>query len=111
MGRGPVLQFASTTVPENGRTFSASLTVSVGKLPEGNPSNGGPSGVYKLVTTVFLNSSIGGAGFDISGFAEGPVIRVEDPREGHARRPIDDPRLRSGRRFLSKRCRQIVTAA
>jgi hypothetical protein len=80
MGPGPELQIASTTVPKNGLMYSTTLNVPARTLPEGNPGNGGPSGVYKLVVTAFLNSSIrGGPGFDISGFAEGPMIRVENP--------------------------------
>ena len=36
-------------------------------------------GVYKLVVTVFLDSTFGSPGYDIMGFAEGPVIKVENP--------------------------------
>jgi len=31
------------------------------------------------VATVFLNSNLGFPGFDVSGYIEGPVIRVENP--------------------------------
>ena len=55
------------------------LTVAANTLPEENPGPGGPSGVYKLVVTAFLNSALGPIGFDIMGYAEGPVIKVEDP--------------------------------
>lgn len=81
MGPGPELQIASTTVPKNGNRYSTTLVVPANTLEEGNPGNGGPSGVYKLTVTAFLNSSLGGStGFDIAGFAVGPMIRVEDPR-------------------------------
>ncbi|MGD9702606.1 MAG: hypothetical protein AB7Q42_07540 [Acidimicrobiia bacterium] len=55
------------------------LTVPANLLVEENPGPGGPSGVYKIVVTAFLNSVLGLAGFDIMGYAEGPVIKVEDP--------------------------------
>ncbi len=48
-------------------------------LDEENPGNPLVSGVYKLVVTVFLNSVFGSPGYDIMGFAEGPVIKVENP--------------------------------
>ncbi|MDH3660108.1 MAG: hypothetical protein OEU92_08770 [Alphaproteobacteria bacterium] len=81
MGPGPEIQIASATVPKNGLAYSTTLHVPASTLPEGNPGNGGPSGVYKLVVTAFLNSSLPGpTGFDIAGFSEGPMIRVENPR-------------------------------
>ena len=58
MGPGPELQIAATTVPKNGLAYSTTLHVPAGTLPEGNPGPGGPSGVYKLTVTAFLNSSI-----------------------------------------------------
>lgn len=45
-------------------------------LNENDPGN--DSGVYKLVTTVFLNDNTGSQ-TDIIGFREGPLIQVEDP--------------------------------
>jgi hypothetical protein len=82
MGEGDEKRIASATVAvgakSNPRTYAARLNVPAFTLAEGNP-NGGPSGVYKLVTTCFLNSNLGAPGFDIAGFAEGPMIRVEDP--------------------------------
>ena len=47
-------------------------------LREGNPGSNN-SGVYKLIVTVFLDSGLGPVGYDISGFEEGPMIRVENP--------------------------------
>jgi len=55
------------------------LSVPANLLPEEDPGPGGPSGVYKIVVTAFLNSVLGPVGFDIMGFTEGPVIKVEDP--------------------------------
>ena len=55
------------------------LTVPANTLPEENPGPGGPSGVYKLVVTAFLDSTLGPVGFDIMGYAEGPIVKVEDP--------------------------------
>jgi hypothetical protein len=55
--------------------FSATVSIPAGTLQEDSP---GQSGVYKLVATVFLNSPISGP-FDMSGYREGPVIRVETP--------------------------------
>jgi hypothetical protein len=52
------------------------LTVPANTLPEEDPGPGGPSGVYKLVVTAFLNSALGPIGFDIMGYAEGPVIKL-----------------------------------
>jgi hypothetical protein len=37
------------------------------------------SGIYRLYATVFLNADSNLGGADISGFAEGPIIKVEDP--------------------------------
>ncbi len=48
-------------------------------LAEENPGDPTVSGVYKIVVTVFLNSVLGSLGLDMIGFAEGPVIKVEDP--------------------------------
>jgi hypothetical protein len=55
------------------------LTVPATMLVEENPGTGTASGVYKLVVTAFLDSVLGLAGFDIMGYAEGPIIKVEDP--------------------------------
>lgn len=65
------------TAKSNCTKYSATVTVPAATLPE---DNGASSGIYKLVATVFLNSSLGTPGFDLSGFTEGPIIRVEGPR-------------------------------
>ena len=89
MGPGPERRIAIDTVPVAAGTNSvggagqprvsweADLDVPANSLPEDTGNN---SGVYKLVATVFLNSTLGSPGFDIAGFAEGPIIRIEDPR-------------------------------
>lgn len=60
------------------RTYSARLTVPPTSLEEGNPGSN-TSGIYKLVVSVFLDSTLGEPGFDITGFSEGPIIQVENP--------------------------------
>jgi hypothetical protein len=72
----PVLPLPSANPPF---AYSTTLTVQPNTLDEENPGNPLVSGVYKLVVTVFLNSVFGSPGYDIMGFAEGPVIKVEDP--------------------------------
>ena len=72
----PVLPLATPNPPF---AYSTTLTVPPNSLDEENPGNPLVSGVYKLVVTVFLNSVFGAPGYDIMGFAEGPVVKVEDP--------------------------------
>ena len=60
------------------KSYTVDLEVPANTLVEGNPGSRN-AGIYKLVVTAFLNSTLGQPGFDISGFAEGPMIRVEDP--------------------------------
>ncbi len=86
MGPGPEVRLGTSTVPVTsgvadgtkpfGVVWEHDLIVPAGTLPEDIADN---SGVYKIVATVFLNSSIGAPGFDIAGFAEGPLVRIEDP--------------------------------
>jgi hypothetical protein len=49
-------------------------------LHEENPGDPTQSGTYKIVVTAFLDSAIGGVGYDIMGYAEGPIVKVEDPQ-------------------------------
>lgn len=84
VGPGPELRIvADNTVPAapalNLRDYKVTLTVPAGTLQEGNPGAGDPSGVYRLVATVFLNAGLNAPGKDIVGFAEGPMIMVENP--------------------------------
>jgi len=60
-------------------TYSTTLTVPPFALSEENPGDPTQSGVYKLVVTVFLDSQLGPVGYDIMGYAEGPIIKVENP--------------------------------
>ncbi len=85
MGPGPEMRIGSTTVSVTDpsiHTFITSVPVAAYTLPEGNPGPSGPSGLYKLVCSCFLNSNLvgsSGEGYDISGYMEGPVIRIENP--------------------------------
>ena len=72
----PVLPLPSANPPF---AYSTTLTVPPNSLDEENPGNPLVSGVYKLVVTVFLDSVFGSPGYDIMGFAEGPVIKMENP--------------------------------
>lgn len=60
----------------NCREYKVSVTVPPTTLEE---DSGNVSGIYKLVVSVFLNSSLGSPGFDITGFREGPIIKMENP--------------------------------
>lgn len=60
----------------NCRGYSATVDVPAGTLQEDSQTQ---SGVYKIVATVFLNSNLGTPGFDMAGYQEGPVVRVENP--------------------------------
>jgi hypothetical protein len=60
--------------------WSHTLNVPAGLLQEENPGPGGPSGTYRIIVTVFLNSNLPGAGYDIAGFNDGPMVKVENPQ-------------------------------
>ena len=86
VGPGPELLIATQKVPvlplpsaNPPFAYSATLTVPPNTLPEENPGDPFVSGVYKLVVTVFLDSVFGSPGYDVIGFSEGPVIKVENP--------------------------------
>ncbi len=81
IGGGPeILIGADNTVAADPTKsqYDVTFTVPAGTLAEGNPGDN-VSGIYKLVVSVFLNSNLGGPGFDMTGFNEGPIIQVEDP--------------------------------
>jgi hypothetical protein len=84
-GPGDEVSLGSVNVPVGGPLFSqdeaytAKLTVPAFTLPEENPGNTSQSGVYKIVVTTFLDSALGPVGYDMMGYAEGPIIKVEDP--------------------------------
>jgi hypothetical protein len=86
VGPGPEVIIATQNVAVNPLPsanppfeYSTTLTVAPGTLAEENPGDPLVSGVYKLVVTVFLDSVFGSPGYDIMGFAEGPVVKVENP--------------------------------
>jgi hypothetical protein len=81
LGGGPEILLASdNSVPALPpvEDYSATLNVLPNALQEGNPGSS-VSGIYKLVVSVFLDSTLGPPGFDITGFNEGPIIQVENP--------------------------------
>jgi hypothetical protein len=85
-GPGDEKSLGEVRVPVRGPLFSqdeaysAKLTVKAGTLPEEDPGNLNQSGTYKIVVTTFLDSAIGGVGYDMMGYAEGPIIKVESPQ-------------------------------
>ena len=84
-GPGDEVSLGSVNVPVRGPNFSldeaykAKLTVPANKLHEENPGDPTQSGVYKIVVTAFLDSALGPVGYDMMGYAEGPIIKVESP--------------------------------
>jgi len=85
-GPGDEVSLGSVNVPVRGPNFTldeaykAKLTVPANKLHEENPGDPTQSGVYKIVVTAFLDSALGPVGYDMMGYAEGPIIKVEDPQ-------------------------------
>ena len=47
--------------------------MTAGRFPRAQP------GTHLLVVTAFLDSALGAAGYDMMGYAEGPIIKVESP--------------------------------
>jgi hypothetical protein len=84
-GPGAEVALGSVDVPVRGPNFSlneaysAKLTVPANTLPEEDPGDPSQSGTYKIVVTTFLNSALGPVGYDMMGYAEGPIIKVENP--------------------------------
>jgi hypothetical protein len=84
-GPGDEKVLGTVNVPVGGpffsldETFTAKITVAPGTLQEENPGDPTQSGVYKIVVTVFLDSNLGPVGYDMMGYAEGPIVKVEDP--------------------------------
>jgi hypothetical protein len=79
VGQGPEIRLGGATVAADETKFDyeATIPVAANTLQEGDP-NSDISGIYKLVVSVFLDSTLGPPGFDMIGFAEGPYIQVED---------------------------------
>jgi hypothetical protein len=84
-GPGDEVTLGSVEVPVGGPgfsldvTYTAKLTVPARALSEENPGDPTQSGTYKIVVTAFLDSQLGQVGYDMMGYAEGPIIKVEDP--------------------------------
>jgi hypothetical protein len=84
-GPGDEITLGSVEVPVRGpfftqdEAYSAKLTVPANTLSEENPGDPTQSGTYKIVVTAFLDSDLGPVGYDMMGYAEGPIIKVESP--------------------------------
>jgi hypothetical protein len=84
-GPGDEKTLGSVNVPVGGPAFSqdeaytATITVPADTLNEENPGDPTQSGTYKIVVTTFLDSVLGPVGYDMMGYAEGPIIKVESP--------------------------------
>lgn len=81
LGGGPEILLASNNdkdADSGVANYSVTLDVPAGALAEGDPGSN-VSGIYKLVVSVFLDSTLGAPGFDMTGFNEGPIIQVENP--------------------------------
>ncbi len=86
IGPGPSKRVAQDSIsigPVTGTTLEIThtFTIPANSLPEEDPGQSptGPSGIYKLVATSFIDSTLGAPGFDMTGFHEGDVIKVENP--------------------------------
>jgi hypothetical protein len=84
-GPGDEITLGSVNVPVRGPVFSqdeaytGKLTVPANTLKEENPGDPSQSGTYKIVVTTFLDSTLGPVGYDMMGYADGPIIKVENP--------------------------------
>jgi hypothetical protein len=84
-GPGDEISLGTALVPVGGPVFSldeayaATIHVNANTLSEENPGDPSQSGTYKIVVTAFLDSDLGPVGYDMMGYAEGPVIKVENP--------------------------------
>ncbi|MGQ0573738.1 MAG: hypothetical protein ACT4RN_05970 [Pseudonocardia sp.] len=93
LGAGPEIRLASASVATtatlpctvnqaqvNCSKFRAELVVAPNTLVEHTPGTDN-SGIYKLAVAVFLNSGVAGIpGYDLIGFAEGPLVQAENPQ-------------------------------
>ncbi len=81
IGGGPEILLAEDNTVAADPTvldYAATLNVPAFASEEGDPGRN-TSGIYKLVISVFLDSTLPSPGFDMVGFNEGPIIQVEDP--------------------------------
>jgi hypothetical protein len=84
-GPGDEVTLGRVRVPVGGPGFSqdvaynAKLVVPATQLQEENPDDDTQSGVYKIIVTAFLDSNLGPVGYDMMGYTEGPIVKVEDP--------------------------------
>jgi hypothetical protein len=96
-GPGSEITLGSVEVPVGGpyfsvdESFTARLTVPAHTLPAQDPDDPSGSGVYKIVVTAFLDSDLGPVGYDMTGYAEGPIIKVEDGVSETDSEPPDRP--------------------
>ena len=103
-GPGDEVTLGTVNVPVGGPPFSldeaytATLTVPTTRCPEENPGDPTQSGTYKIVVTAFLDSTLGQAGYDMMGYAEG--------RNQGRRAPLDHPPDRPARVSPSGRADQ-----
>lgn len=80
-GPGPEKLLGKVNVPIGGPMFSANeaytakVAVPAGTLGAEAP-DGSQSGTYKIVVTAFLGSATTPVGFEMMGYAEGPIIKV-----------------------------------
>src|SRR5262245_66697251 len=78
--REPKSNYTGGTGPNFEFDWSHTLTVPADLLEEEDPGPDGPSGTYRIVVTIFLNAQPKGSGYDIVGFSDGPLIKVENPQ-------------------------------
>ena len=75
-----VTAYATPRGPGDGVTLGeVKVPVKANTLPEENPGDPNHSGVYQITVTAFLDSDLGPVGYDMMGYADGPVIKVESP--------------------------------
>jgi hypothetical protein len=82
-GPGDEKTIGTAQVPVRGPVFSldehyaATIHVPAGTLHPGDTGDPTQSGVYKIVVTTFLHTIPGPVGYDMMGYAEGPIIKIE----------------------------------
>jgi hypothetical protein len=83
IGPGDETRIADATVsvgtPSDPMVYSVPLVVKKNTLKGHVSGPTGPSGIYRLTVSAFLDSTLGSPGYDIVGFAEGVTIRAENP--------------------------------